>query len=455
MPTPLETEIRHLVAVGRPGARLPSVRELTRKHHASPVTVQRLITRLELEGLVEAFPGRGTFVADASDVVLGDPSWQTVALGARGLPAEGLADLLAPVTPGTITLATGYPDESLQALALLTAATMRAARRPTAWSRVPTEGIAPLRAWFASESGPGIDLADILVTPGGQSALSTAFRALAVPGDAIVVESPTYVGALEGARLAGLRAVPVPTDVDGIRSDLLTAALAASGAKLVYLQPLVANPTGATLSAERRIAVLDAVRAANAFLIEDDYARDLVDPAVAPPTLMSDDVDGHVVRIRSLTKSIAPGLRIAAMIARGPAMARLRNTRLIDDFFVSGVLQEAAVDVLTSTGRPRQLSRVRHALTERMSAATDAIERMPGVELAVRPIGGFVLWVRLLGGLEDDAVVAAARSEGVLVSPGHRWFAAEPPAAHLRLSVAATDQTQIAQAMRVLRRVTS
>ena len=453
MSTSMESELRRLIAAGRPGTRLPSVRELTRRHRASPVTVQRLITRLEHEGLVDALPGRGTFVAETADTPRSDPSWQTVVLGARSLPADGLSDLLAPVQPGTITLATGYPDESLQPLASLATATARAARRPTAWSRVPPEGITTLRAWFAGECGPGIDAGDVLVTPGGQAALSTAFRALASPGDAVIVESPTYVGALESARLAGLRPVPVPSDADGIRPELLAAALASSGAGLVYLQPLVSNPTGATLATARRADVLDAVRAANAFLVEDDYARDLVEPTRAPRPLLDDDVDGHVIHIRSLTKSIAPGMRIAGMIARGPAMVRLRNTRLVDDFFVSGVLQEAAVDVLTAAGRQRQLSRLRHALAERMTVAVDGIARLDAAELTVRPRGGFVLWVRLLGDVGDDELTRTALAAGVMISPGHRWFASEPPGAFVRLSVAAADQTQIAQAMRVLRRL--
>ena len=445
--------MRRLVEAAAPGTQLPSVRELTRRHRASPLTVQRIVTRLEQEGLVRAEPGRGTFVAERGPAPVLDPGWQTLALGARGLPAVALADLLAPAPTGAIPLATGYPDPSLQALGLLATATARAARRPDAWSRVPVEGTPELRAWFAREVGGGADPADVLVTPGGQAALATAMRALASPGDPVLVESPTYIGALEAARLAGLRAVPLPTDAGGVRPDALERALAATGASLVVLQPLVANPTGATLAADRREQVLGLLRDAGAFCVEDDYARDLVDPAVAPRPLWCDDADGHVVYVRSLTKSVAPGLRICGVLARGPAGERLRNTRLVDDFFVSGVLQETAVGVVTAPGWRRHLGQLRQALAARVDAAVDGIGRWEGAHLVTRPLGGFVLWVRLPDHHDDVAVATEALRRGVVVSPGRRWFAAEPTGSFVRLSVAAAEVAQVRRALGVLARL--
>lgn len=442
--------MRRLVASSAAGTQLPSVRELTRRHRASALTVQRAVTRLEQEGLVRAEPGRGTFVAERSVGPAADAGWQTLALGARGLPAVALADLLAPAPSDAIALATGYPDASLQALGLLATATARAARRPHAWSRVAVEGTPELRAWFARDVGGGADPADVLVTPGGQAALATTMRALASPGDPVIVESPTYIGALEAARLAGLRAVPVPTDAGGVRTDALERALAATGASIVVLQPMVANPTGATLAPDRRADVLGLVRDAGAFCIEDDYARDLVDPLHAPRPLWSDDADGHVVHVRSLTKSVAPGLRICGVLARGPAGERLRNTRLVDDFFVSGVLQEAAIGVVTSPGWRRHLNQLRLALATRLDAAIDGIGTWDGAQLVCRPLGGFVLWVRLPEHHDDETFASAALRRGVVVSPGRRWFAAEPTGHYVRLSVAAADVAQVRRALGIL-----
>src|SRR5262249_62037056 len=145
------------------------------------------------------------------------------------------------------------------------------------------------------------------------------------------------------ARPGRRRTSPGPPDADGLRPALLREALPLSGARLVYCQPLYANPHGSVLAEQRRGAVLEAVADAGAFLIEDDWARDLVLDGPAPRPLATADRDGHVVYVRSLTKIAAPGLRVAAIVARGPAFARLRATRLVDDLHGSGVLHETAL----------------------------------------------------------------------------------------------------------------
>ncbi len=445
----IEGELRELIRRQPAGTRLPSVRELTRRHRASPVTVQRVVTRLEQEGLVHARPGHGTFVAERTNAPTADVSWQSVALGARPLPGEGMGDLVATAAPGTISLATGYPDAGLWPVTLLAAAAGRAARRPGAWGRSPAQGIEALRAWFAADAAPGVRADDVLVVAGGQAALSAAFRSLAAPGDPIVLESPTYVGAIEAARLAGLRPVPVPVDADGIRTDLLETALTTSGATVVYVQPRLANPVGSTLSAERRTDVLELARRHGAFVVEDDFARDFVAPG-GPPALLHDDRDGHVVHVRSLSKATAPALRIAGVVARGPAMARLRNARLVDDFFVSAVLQETALGVVTAPGWTRHLVALRKVLDARRDVAQRAVADLRRAELAHRPAGGFLLWLRLADGLDDVDVAGRARDAGVLVSAGRPWFCAEPDGAYLRVSLAGVDTIDIAEGVRRL-----
>jgi len=441
----LEIALRRLVSGSSAGTKLPSVRELIRRHAVSPLTVQRIVAGLAREGLVEARPGSGTFVTPTPGPWPVDVSWQTVALGSRPMPGETLSELTADIPPGMLSLATGYTDESLWPTSLLATATARAARRPEAWGRSPTQGHPALRTWFAGDAGGGARPDDVLVVAGGQAALSAAFRSLASPGDPVVLESPTYIGAIEAATLAGLRPVPVPVDANGLRTDLLDDALRSSGARLIYVQPRLANPTGSSLATDRRGELLEAARTAGAFVIEDDFARDLDGDRPAPP-LFADDRDGHVLYVRSLTKSAAPALRIAAITARGPALRRLRNARLVDDFFVSSVLQEAAIGVVSATGWSRHLIRLRRALGERMAAALAEIDRLDTIEVAVRSTRGFLHWVRLPTGLDDIDIAQRARGAGVPVSPGRSWFASEPEGAYLRLSVAATPVAVIPEA---------
>jgi DNA-binding transcriptional MocR family regulator len=431
------------VASSAPGDRLPSVRELMARHRAGPATVQRAIAALAARGLVEARPGRGTFVsARASAAAAPDVSWQTVALGPRAIDADALEALNRPPDPGMLVLSAGYLPADLQPTAALGAAMARAARRPGVWDRMPLEGLAGLRAHFASALGAA--LGDVLITPGGQAALSACLRGLAAPGSAVLVEAPTYVGALTAARAMGLRPVPVPADASGVRPDLLADALSATGARVVYLQPLFANPNGATLAVERRADVLAAVRAAGAFLIEDDAFRSLAAGPVPAP-LFADDADGHVVHLRSLTKPSAPGLRIAAVAARGPAAARLRAARIVEDLFVSGPLQEAALELVAAPAWRAHLRRLRRVLRERRDAMVAALGEH-GFAVPLVPEGGMNLWVRL--DEDDRELTRRAGAAGVIVSPGREFFAAEPPAPFLRLTFGAEPPERLAEGVR-------
>src|SRR5882757_365833 len=214
----LLSRLRAQIAGLSPGDRLPSSRDLIRRHGVGPVTVARAIAQLAAEGAVVTRPGSGTFVAPrrarSADSVV-DTSWQTVALTDRSVDARSVIDLLRPPPAGAITMAGGYLHRSLQPTRALSAALARGGRRPDAWDRAPTEGLAPLRAVFARLAGGDVTPDDVLITGGGQSALSMALRAIAAPGNPVLVESPTYPGALAAARAARLRPVPVPTDGDG------------------------------------------------------------------------------------------------------------------------------------------------------------------------------------------------------------------------------------------------
>jgi DNA-binding transcriptional MocR family regulator len=446
-----------LLAVTASGDRLPSVRDIVKRYQVSPVTVSRALMELTRRGLIVTRPGNGTFVARASDssrikASERDLAWQSVALGARAfVPEEMQAPLLAPRV-GLLPLGTGYPDSSLLPHRELERAMLRAAKRPELWARVPVEGLEALRTWFAQELGSDARAEDVLIVPGGQAAVSTTLRAIIAPGEAVLFESPTYFGALAVAQSAGLRAIPVPTDADGIRPDLLEAAFKTSNAKALYLQPLYANPTGAVLEESRRIQVLEIAARANAFVIEDDYARDFTLEGQAPPPLWTLAPE-RVIYLRSLTKSSAPGLRIAGIVALGPVMQRLRLSRMIDDMFVAGALQAVALEFVTSPTWRKHLARVREALRSRRDAALVALEQhFPQARVTGVPKGGFSLWLELPK-IDETAFVLEAAKVGVQLSAGRAWFPAEASGSFLRLSFAAADEQTLEEGIERLGRV--
>ena len=157
--------------------------------------------------------------------------------------------------------------------------------------------------------------------------------------------------------------------------------------------------------------------------------------------------------MRSLTKSAAPGLRVAGIGARGAAGARLRAARIVDDFFVSGPLQEAALEVVSAPAWRRHRRRLRAELRERRDALVAALQRhLPALAPATLPGGGLHLWVALPDGSDDVAVAAAAAAEGVVVFPGRPWFPADPPGPFLRLTYAAAPPDALDEGVRRLAR---
>jgi DNA-binding transcriptional MocR family regulator len=433
-----------------PDEKLPSSRELVARYQVSPVTVSRAIAALAAEGLVVSRPGAGVFrAADRSRApATGDVSWQEIALSAqpgsvpRAVDATGVLTSLATVPPEVIDLNSGYMHASLMPEQALASALARAGRRPGSWTRPPLEGLAELRGWFARDIAASVAASDVLIAAGGQSALTTAVRSLAAPGTPVLVESPTYPGLLAITRAAGLRPVPVPVDGDGLRTDLLAAAFAATGARLLVCQPVFHNPTGTVLSPRRRRDVLATARAAGAFVIEDDFARRLVheDAPPLPPPLIAADDDGIVVHIRSLTKPASPSLRVAALAARGPAFARMRAMQAVDSFFVPRPLQEAALELVAAPAWERHLRALASALKQRRDVLAGAVARLRPDLLPQRlPHGGYHLWLRLPDGQDPQLVTAAALRAGVAITPGGPYFTAEPPAPHIRMSYAYTD----------------
>jgi DNA-binding transcriptional MocR family regulator len=412
----------------------------------SPLTVSRAIAELAREGIVVSRPGAGTFVAQPHAVRhhgRGDYSWQTIALAERIIDAGGLSPLADPPhQDGVISLATGYLHASLQPAGPLRSALARAARLPDAWERPPAAGLHELRSWFAQAAGSGVDAQDVLITSGGQSALSAIFRALIPPGGPLLVESPTYPGALAAARAAGVRLIPVPIDRDGLIPEHLAEAFARTGAQALFCQPTYHNPAGVVLARDRRAAVLGAAATAGAFVIEDDFARWLSHRQNPPAPLLEDDDEGRVVYITSLTKPASPSLRVGAVIARGPVAQRVHALRAVDDMFVSRPLQEATLDLVTRQIWHRHLRELGRALAHRAQTLACAVSsHLAGVDVEL-PGGGMHLWARLPRDADDVEIAAAARRAGVIVMPGRPFFPAEAAAPHLRLtfSGAATDR---------------
>lgn len=444
--------LRNRAASMRVGEKMPPVRQLSSEFQASAATVSQAIAQLQALGVVKAEPGRGTFVLGRDRGPEPDYSWQSQSLGHARVDARRTSRLGAYGTADDIQLSWGYLAPELQPLEDLRSLGARAARSPRAWMMAPPFGLPDLRRVFSEEFHT--DPSDVLIVPGGQQALVYALRTLAEPGSTLIAESPSYPGAMIAAQAAGLELVAVPADADGIRPDKLADALERTRATVIYLQPCYANPTGAVLSASRREEVLRLAARHGAFIIEDDWARHLSIDGRAPAPLFTQDPDGHVVSIATLSKSAAPGLRVAAIAARGPAGERLRTARIADDMCVPPLVQEVALSLLTSNAWPRHLKRLRSHLAERRDVMLgEIVATLPDVRVPHTPQGSIHLWAKLPEGTDTAALAAAAQDAGVLIGDGGHFYFDEPPAAYIRLSYGAASVPQISEGIRRIARL--
>ncbi|WP_341392945.1 aminotransferase-like domain-containing protein [Arthrobacter sp. G119Y2] len=453
----IATGLRAWISTAAPGARIPSTRALVEQYGASPVTVQKALRILGAQGMVESRPGVGTFVRAARLARPHDYGWQTAALGSPQARLPQLSAALRTAPNDVIALHSGYPDRELLPERLVRAAFTRAARSGAAVSRSPAAGLPELQAWFAAEleaaapAGAAPPAAgDVVVLPGSQSGLSTAFRALVGAGRPLLMESPTYWGAILAAEQAGVEVVPVPSGANGPDLADLVRAFEQTGARAFYAQPTFANPTGIQWTPDLSAEVLGVVRRFGAFLIEDDWAHDFGISADPAPLAARDD-GGHVVYLRSLTKSVSPAVRVAGIVARGPARERILADTQAQSMYVSPLLQAVALDVVTQPAWGTHLRGLRRQLAGRRDLLAAALrEHVPGAELPVLPRGGLNLWLRLPEGTDLLRLVRDCESDGVVVGTGNEWFPAEPTGPHLRLNYSGQNPGAFPEGARII-----
>jgi DNA-binding transcriptional MocR family regulator len=449
--------LRNWIGAAAPGARLPSTRELVAQYQASPVTVQGALRTLTSEGLIESRPGVGTFVRAVRTARPADYGWQTGALRSPQARIQSVSTALRSTPNDVIALHAGYPDRELLPERLVRTALTRAARADAALARPPAAGLPELQSWFAHELGAATPVgvtpptpSDVIVLPGSQSGLSSLFRALVGTGQPLLMESPTYWGAIMAAQQAGVRVVPIPSGPAGPDPDELARAFEETGARLFYAQPNYANPTGAQWPTTLHEEVLDMVREHGAFLVEDDWAHDFGITSTPTPVAAHDD-RGHVVYLRSLTKSVSPAIRVAAVIARGPARERILADRGAESMYVSSLLQAAGLDIVTQPAWQTHLRGLRQQLGARRDLLVTALrEHAPQANIDHVPTGGLNLWVRLPDGTDLQQLAYDCENAGLIIAPGTEWFPAEPTGPFVRLNYAGPNPAAFPTGARIL-----
>ena len=451
----------------RAGEALPGTRVLAASLGVNRNTVVAAYHELVAEGWARVHPGGGTYVAES----IPEPRPRALPRSLRpesvaraphfALSPNPPAALATPSPPGTLVMAGGVPDVrllpvDLVARAVRRALTVRGARDALGYG--DPRGDPRLRVAIADlvREVRGIPASppQVLITRGSQMALGLIARAVAGDGGAIAVESLGYRSAWAAFASAGARLVPVAVDARGLDVDALAVAARRERIRAVYVTPHHQYPTTVTLAPGRRSALLDLARRERFAVIEDDYDHELHYEGRPVLPLASGDVHGSVIYVGSLSKVLAPGLRLGYVVAPVPVVERLARERFVIDRQGDHVGERAAAELIEDGTVMRHVRRMRRVYSGRRDRIVEQLRRALGDEIEVTPPGGgMALWVRVR--LAPSRVVAweeRALAHGVAFVAGERLAFDGRPVPFARIGFAPLDDDEAREAVARLAR---
>ena len=382
----------------------------------------------------------------------------TVAARLRGVRSSPVREILAlTARPGVISFAGGLPAPELfdaPGLRAAFAAALADGQAGSALQYSTTEGNAELREAIAARltaKGLETDADSVLITSGSQQALALVATVLLEPGDAVLVEEPSYLAALQAFLLAGAEVVPVACDRGGLDPDAVAALAAARRPKLMYTIPTFQNPTGRTLDLERRRELADVARRHGLWLVEDDPYGELRYSGAPLPSLAALAPE-RTLALSTLSKVAAPGLRIGWVRAPEGLRRPLVIAKQAADLHSSTVDQAAAARWLATVDLDAHVAALRVAYGARRDALVDGLaQALPSGSTHNRPDGGMFIWARLPDGWDAEDLLRDALARDVAFVPGYPFFAGEPDRAAVRLSFTAHPPAEIAEGLSRLR----
>jgi 2-aminoadipate transaminase len=362
--------------------------------------------------------------------------------------------------PGIISFAGGFPDSALFDVDGIRQAVNAALDENPggALQYGATEGYEPLReqlSAYMATKGCAVPQDGLIVTTGSQQALDLLGKTLISPGDKVIVEAPTFLATIQCFRLYGAELITCPVDEHGAKVDELEKLIAQHKPKFVYLIPTFGNPSGATMSLERRKRVLELAVNTRTLMVEDDPYGELYFNNPPPPSILS--LCNHqpgarewVVHCGSMSKVLSPGLRVGWMIAQPELLAKATMCKQFSDAHTSTFAQATAGQYLKSGKMPATLARVRKVYGERAQVMADALKReMADAVTYNQPEGGLFFWAKLTGagGKTKDAGEFAKRAieNGVAFVPGAPFYATNPDVSTFRLSFATVGTEKIVE----------
>ncbi|WP_332609684.1 aminotransferase-like domain-containing protein [Achromobacter sp. ESBL13] len=428
--------------VMRVGDKLPSVRDACAARGVSPSTVFQAYYLLEARGLIRAQPRSGYYVHAPAESLPPEPGTSNPDGESTELAiSERIFDILGSVRNRDVTpLGSAFPSPLLFPLPRLAQAMAAHLKRQDPLDTV--EDLSPgnpgLRRQIALRyliGGMNVPASDIVVTNGALEALNLCLQAVTEVGDTVMVEAPTFYGALQALERQGLKALEVPTHPrTGVDLDAMEAAIKRHAPRACWLMTQFQNPLGSLMPDDKKRQLVEMLARHGIPLIEDDVYGELYYGAARPVPAKAYDTEGLVLHCSSFSKCLAPGYRIGWASA-GRYSRRVQRLKLSSTLSASGPAQGAIAEYLEQGGYDRHLRRLRQTLQAQQDRMADAIaHEFPAGTRVTRPQGGFFLWVELPAAVDALAMHRDALARGVSVAPGPIFSASSQFASALRLN---------------------
>lgn len=457
-------ELEQQIAAGvlRPGDRLPSVRQACASRGLSPSTVFQAYYLLESRGLIRAVPRSGYFVAArANGVPLAEPRTTEPQSGSQTVEVNDLVcDILGSARARDIVpFGSAFPNLYLFPLDRLRRALVSSTRRLDPWNMI--EDLPPgnlrLKREIAKRylrHGLAIPTDEIVLTHGALEALNLCLNAVTRPGDAVVVESPTFYIALQALQRLGLRAIEVPTHCrEGIDLGRLAQVIELYRPKACWLMTNFQNPLGSLMPEAKKRDLVDLLSRHDLPLIEDDVYAELYEGNAAPPPAKAYDRRGLVLHCSSFSKCLAPGYRVG-WAAPGRWAHEVQRLKLMTSLSGSIPVQAALAEYLQEGGYDRHLRGLRQSLQAQRNSLFEAVTRhFPDGTRLVRPAGGYFVWVELPGRVDAMALHRAALAKRISLAPGPMFSARAEFQHHIRLTCGQPWDSTLEHATRTLARL--
>jgi 2-aminoadipate transaminase len=319
-----------------------------------------------------------------------------------------------------------------------------------------TEGYTPLREWVAqqmSREGAPVDTEEVLIVSGSQQALDMLGKLFIDPGSRVLVEAPSYLGALQSFSLFEPQFQAVPTDARGLVAEALDEDLT-RGARFIYVLPNFQNPTGLTLDRERRQTLVDRCAELGLPIIEDDPYGELRYSGEPQPSLLrlGRAAGATVIRLGTFSKVLAPGLRLGYVVAPREIISKLVQIKQATDLHTAMVTQMAVFEAVRTGFLETHLPKVRALYQQQCGYMLDALQaHFPTDAQWTRPQGGMFIWVTLRPGIDTTALLQSAIARNVAFVPGAPFYAGvRAPVNTLRLSFVTVPEVRIRTGVQIL-----